>query len=89
MLEKILRAHPAEAVVGRSIPSRDVEVSELKRMVSEYPGDLIVIEEQDHRWYIIHLEPIEVSPPNAEKWIVVLPGSPLFEELRRQHSREK
>ena len=86
-LEGILSALPADAVVGKSIASGGVDVSTVYRMVSEYPDDLIAVEEQDHRWYIIHLEPIESNPPNPKKWIIVSPGSPLFEELRQHHVR--
>ena len=88
-LERILSALPSEAVVGKSIAAGDVDVSAVYRMVSEYPDDLIAVEEQYDRWYIIHLEPIQANPPSAEKWIMVSPESPLFEELRRQLVRHE
>ncbi len=86
-LERSLSALPSEAVVGRSATSGDVNVSAVARMVSEYPDDLIRVEEQDHRWYIIHLESFQGNPPSGEKLIMILPESPLFEELRRQYDR--
>jgi hypothetical protein len=84
-LEQILCALPAIAVIGRSTVSPGVDVSAVLRMVSEYPGDVIGVEEQDYRWYIMHLEPGDVDPPNAEKWIMIGSESPLFKDLRREH----
>jgi len=83
-LEHILNALPSEAVIGTSIVSDDLDVSAVSRMVIECPDDLIWVEEQDDRWYIIHLEPIQANPPNPETWVAVSPESPLFEEMRRQ-----
>jgi hypothetical protein len=88
--ERVLSALPANAVVGRSMASGVViDVSTAGRMVSDYPDDLIAVEEQHYSGYIIHLEPIEVDPPNGEKWIIVWPESPLFEDLKRQHARQR
>ena len=88
-LKRILNELPADAVVGVTpTPTyASVDVSTVYRMVSEYPDDLIRIEEHDHCSYLIHLEPYDTHPPNAERWIAVFPESPVFEELRRRHVR--
>ena len=84
-LDQILCALPANAVIGRSTVSREVNVSAVLRMVFEYPVDVIWVEEQDYHWYIMHLQPDDADPPNAEKWIMVSSESPLFKDLRREH----
>jgi hypothetical protein len=89
-LERILDALPADTVVGMTPtrPFASVDVSAVCRMVAAYPDDLIWVEEHDYGSYVIHLEPADTHPPDAGKWIAVLPESPVFEELRRQHVRE-
>jgi hypothetical protein len=84
-LEHILRAVPADTTIGTSIGLTEVDVSALLRMVIGYPGDVIAIEEQDYRWYIVHLEPVDTESPNIAKWITVSSESPLFKDLRREH----
>lgn len=92
-LQLVLNGLPADAAVGQTAirlkePLDVVDVSAMCRMVSEYPDDLILVEEHNNS-YVVRLEPIATSPPNIEKWIMVFPKSPLFEELRRQHLRHR
>jgi hypothetical protein len=65
----------------------DVTIGALRRLVHEFSSKRVWIEEQDHRWYIMHLDwPVKAKDePVAEKWIVVDPTSLLFAELRGEH----
>ena len=66
-----------------------VSVETLVGMLATYPGDRIVVEEQDGRAYIVHMyHPFGLDPPDLERWILIKPESPLFEELRRQHDEQ-
>ena len=61
---------------------REIRVGETVRAVEECPHNRIVVEEQDHSSYIIHVR----NEPDA-LWIMIASSSPLFAELRRQHAR--
>jgi hypothetical protein len=38
---------------------------------------------------IVHMYyPFSLDPPDLERWILIKPQSPLFEELRRQHVQQ-
>ena len=85
----------ANEIIGLCLPSpkvgrlREVSVETVVGMLATYPGDRIAVEEQDGDEYIIHLDyPLGVEPSDFERWILVRPKSPLFQELRRQHNQQ-
>jgi hypothetical protein len=68
---------------------RTVSVEMIVGMLATYPADRIVVEEQDGRAYIVHMyHPFSLDPPDFERWILIKPESPLFQELRRQHDQQ-
>ena len=86
--EQLLNTIPSGAVVGKlrllSGPhgegsSRALEVLEARQLFAEHLQDRVFVEEQDKKFYIIHLAKRE----GATTWIVVREDSPLFAELRR------
>lgn len=73
----------------RGTDRRAVSVERLAGMLDTYPADRIVVEEQDGRDYILHMyHPFSLDPPDLERWILIRPESPLFQELRRQHDQQ-
>jgi hypothetical protein len=62
-------------------------VCDLLRHIGEFPGENVLIEEQDNSYYVIHLdrEVQDVRDPVADKWIVVDSKSPLFTSFRERH----
>ena len=45
--------------------------------------------QKGERQNVVHLHhPFDMDPPETDKWIVIKPESPLFEELMRQHHRQ-
>lgn len=86
--EQLLNTIPSGTVVGKlKLPSgphgkrssRTLDVLEARQLFAEHPRDRVFVEEQDRKFYIIHLAKRE--GPTA--WIVVREDSPLFAELRR------
>jgi len=85
-LKQIVKALPDATVVGK-IPAhssalRPADALEIARLVDESQNDRIPVEEQDHKFYIIHLS-------NKRERILVMVGldTPLFPELRQRHAR--
>jgi hypothetical protein len=75
-------------VVGHSPYRRPFAVADVLQLLQQFPSREVWIEEQDHRWYIMHLDwPVEAgAEPVAEKWVAVQTSSPLFDALRREHT---
>ena len=89
--ERILNSLSPELVVGSYISpsgSARVDVSTVIRMVGECPDDPIAIEEQDYKYYVVHIDGMATTVPIPEKWILVVSESPLFQEFREQHTRQ-
>lgn len=76
---------------ARSIgpPSTCLSKADMIELLVAFPSGRVWIEEQDHRFYVIHLDhPADKpGPPDGDKWILVGPDSQLFEVLRHQHER--
>jgi hypothetical protein len=51
-------------------------------LLDEYPKGAIFVEEQDSKYYILH---IEAEAKQFDRWIIVVPGTPLYEDLRGFH----
>lgn len=84
-----LRSRDDQEIIGLSLPATAVSVAMAIEMLASFPIERIAVEEQDARSYIVHLHhPLDIDPPEIEKWILIKPGSPLFEELRRRHERQ-
>jgi hypothetical protein len=89
-----LSVRKSDEVIGRcpALPGPDrqvVSVEMVVELLGTYPADRIVVEEQDRASYIVHLyHPFTLSPPDPERWILIKPESPLFQELRRQHKQQ-
>ena len=82
-------------IIGRALGSnptgRPAEVSAdtVSAIVAAYPAERIAVEEQDRAFYVLHLYyPLNVDPPDLEKWIMIGSESPLFEELRTRHEQQ-
>jgi len=56
-----------DAVVGNTTRA-SVTAAEVSRELSVWKGGKVLIEEQDHSWYIVHLP----------EWVTVGEGSPLW-----------
>jgi hypothetical protein len=85
-LKQLIKALPDATVVGKiraySSALRPADALEIARLVDECPNDRIPVEEQDHKFYIIHL-----SDKGERIWVMVGPETPLFLELRQRHAR--
>lgn len=96
------KALPASEVVGRALTSLSKErelnsspsvvvvtAAAASQMLEEFSGDRIWIEEQDHKYYIVHLDfGVDVErDPNADRWVIVGSDSPLYDSLRRRGKR--
>ena len=82
-------------IVGISIAllvsgrSPGVSVESVAGLLANCRADRIAVEEQDNNDYIIHLDcPLDGESTDTDKWVLVRPDSPLFEELRREHKRQ-
>src|SRR5215471_7253454 len=82
-LVKSLHGGPAAAkIFSHSSQTRLADTQELSRLVDECRTDRIAVEEQDHKFYIIHLS----NEPEL-LWVMVGSEMPLFLELRQCHDR--
>jgi hypothetical protein len=85
-LKRLLEALPHATVVAKIIVHSSLprlgDASEIARLVDQCPNDRIAVEEQDHKFYIIHLS----NEPEL-LWAMVGLETPLFPELRRRHAR--
>ena len=102
-LEQLLKGLGDQPVLGHALANRvdwptsspswaEVDAAAARTMLSTFPGERVWVEEQDHTYYILHLdhEVQEHGEPEAGKWIVVRSESPLFGPLREchRHGRE-
>ena len=55
-------------------------------MFEKFSGDRVWIEEQDHKYYIVHLDfGVDVEPdPNGAQWVLVRSDSPLYDSWRKR-----
>jgi hypothetical protein len=85
-LKGLLKELPDATVVAKIIvrpgPLRTAVALEVARLVDKCPNGRIAVEEQDHKFYIIHLS----NEPDLI-WVMVAPETPLFLELRQRHGR--
>ena len=84
-LKELVKAIPDETVVGQmtvgSSPIRAATAAEAIRFVEECPNDGVAVEEQDHKFYILHLS----NDPIV--WLSIDPRSPIFLEIQRRHAQ--
>jgi len=73
---------PHESVSNVPPTIRAGNAAEVTRFVQDCPHDRVGVEEQDNKFYIIHLS-------NEPKllWLVIGPESPIFPELQRRHAQ--
>ncbi len=87
-LKELVRTISDTTVVGKMAvltpPIREANAAEVIRFVEECPHDRVAVEEQDNKFYILHLS-------NEPKllWLVIGSESPIFLELQRRHVQWK
>lgn len=99
-LATLLAALPQGSRVGPSVASAagakasgslnpELGVNEVMALLDTFAPRNIWVEEQDHRWYIVHLDRAEEDShnPDPAKWILVASQSPAFLPLREYHAR--
>ena len=80
---KLLHDSPGEAPAGQVLVNgrfEKIAVTELARRLDRYAEEDLPVEEQDHRWYIVHLG------PDPEGWILIKEDSPLHKGFRTCHA---
>jgi len=92
-LRTLLANYEAATTIGHTLkpvpastPNRQpVTVANVLEMLNVFPGTRVWIEEQDHRWFIVHLdaEAHITSDPDIDKWVVIMPESPIYSALKR------
>src|SRR5271157_2398110 len=68
-------------IVKKSPRLQPADALEIARLVDECPKDRIAVEEQDDKFYVIHLS----NEPEL-LWLMVGSESPIYPELRRRHA---
>jgi hypothetical protein len=98
-LKAQFKALPFSEVVGHALTSplkeqlnsstSVVTAAAAAQMLDEFSGDQVWIEEQDHKYYIVHLDfGVDVErEPNAARWVIVRSASPLYDSLRKRGKR--
>jgi hypothetical protein len=85
-LRSVVKALPDATVVAmlsaHSPRPRPANALEIARLVEECPKERIAVEEQDHKFYIIHLQ----DEPELI-WVTVGSESPILLELHQRHER--
>ena len=73
---------PRETVPNVPPTIRAGNAAEVTRFFEECPHDRVAVEEQDNKFYIIHLS-------NEPKllWLLIGSESPIFPELRQRHAQ--
>jgi hypothetical protein len=62
---------------------QQVTAADVRQLVDEFKGNRIYIEEQDHRWFVLHLDREGyVDAFDGSKWVMVLQESPLHQSLK-------
>ena len=87
-LKRLIRAVSNTAAIGKVVdgssgPSlRPADAAEVTRLVEECAHQRVAVEEQDHKFYIIHIrdEPTPI-------WVAVHSESPIFDELKQRHAQ--
>jgi hypothetical protein len=88
-LKELVKTISDTTVVGKiavlsSPPIREAIAAEVIRFVEECPHDRVAVEEQDNKFYIVHLS----NEPRL-LWLVIGSESPIFLELQRRHVQWK
>ena len=78
-LEQLLSKCEDDTAIGKTL-KKLVTASELRQVLDQWKGDEVLVEEQDHAWYIVHF-----SDPEPDRWVLVSNDSPLFDGFRRHH----
>lgn len=92
-LRRKLTEQPATLVVGvvaapgsdpRPVPF-EVTAADVLRMVDEFAGRRVYIDEQDYDFYIIRLDvdPTAETGFDGAKWVLVTPDSPFYAPLKQ------
>jgi hypothetical protein len=85
-LKHLVKGLPGATVVAKIVANhsrlRPADALEIARLVEECPYDRIAVEEQDHKFYIIHLS----NEPELV-WVMVASEAPIFLELRHRHQQ--
>jgi hypothetical protein len=83
-LKELVKAASDSTVIGKMVvhpfPIRTANAAEITGLVDECPHDRVAVEEQDHKFYVIHL-----SDEPKILWLVIGPESPIFLEIRQRH----
>ncbi len=75
---------PRSAQGERQVPARNpADAARVLEMLEEFKGDDIFVEEQDQKYYVIHLD--SDDHVDGSKWVMVRDTSPLFAFLRERH----
>ena len=84
-LEQLVKAIPepigATVAMGDNPRPRPTDTSEMVKLLERCPNDRLAVEEQDHRWYIIHISNKPII------WVTVRPGSQVYREIRELHKQ--
>ncbi|MGH9492415.1 MAG: hypothetical protein ACRD2K_02845 [Terriglobales bacterium] len=72
--EQLLSECEGDTAAGKTLKKR-ISASELRQVLNQWKGDEVLVEEQDHTWYIVHFT----------EWVTVSNDSPLFDGFRRHH----
>ncbi len=85
-LKELVKTMSDTVVVGKMVahplPIRAANAAEVTRLVEECPHDRVEVEEQDHKFYVIHF-----SDEPKILWLVIGPESPIFPEIRQRHAQ--
>jgi hypothetical protein len=99
-LARLLDGLSPQSIVGCALTSpvhsrthtwTDLDAAAVTNVLSAFQGRKVWVEEQDHAYYILHLDrELQglTDDPEASKWIVVRAESPLFGPLRERHRRQ-
>jgi hypothetical protein len=84
-LKELVKAIPDDTAVGQmrveELPIRAASAAEAIRFVDECPHDGVAVEEQDHKFYILHLSNDPIL------WLLIDSKSPIFPEFQRRHAQ--
>ena len=83
-LRQLVTAISGAVTVGKRFGSGSLlpmSATEAAQLVEELAHDRVSVEEQDKKYYIIHIS------DSSDTWIKVQSDSPIFEGLRRWHTR--
>ena len=59
------------------------DAARVLEMLRDFDGEAVFVEEQDHDYYVVHLDSDEHV--DGSKWVRVMDSSPLFHFLRQRH----